>query len=208
MLAVGTTPSMTSHIEEIAGFVESADSLLINVGTMDEDTKQAIAIAIKTLGPHKRFVLDPVFVDRSPPRLRYARTLLQAKPAIIRCNRSEAAALQIPSPETDQSVLALSGATDHVLDGAGHIRIAHGHSYGALVTGAGCALGALMSALLAVEQDAALAAATAFAAYGIAQEIAAQDAEGPGSFAMHLLDTLHHLSAERLDFDLKKMEQE
>ena len=69
-----------------------------------------------------------------------------------------------------------------------------------------CACG-LMSAVLAVEPHADLAAVTAFAAYGIAQEIAAQDAEGPASFAMRLIDALHHLSADRLSYDLQKMEQ-
>jgi hydroxyethylthiazole kinase-like sugar kinase family protein len=64
-----------------------------------------------------------------------------------------------------------------------------------------------MAAVLTVEHDATLAAVTTFAAYGIAQEIAAQDAEGPASFAMRLVDALHHLSADRLAYDLKKMEQ-
>ena len=59
-----------------------------------------------------------------------------------------------------------------------------------------------MAALTAVTGNPALAAATGFAAYGIAQDIAAREAEGPGSFAVRLLDELANLTPERLAYDL------
>jgi hydroxyethylthiazole kinase len=207
LLAVGATPSMTTDAAEIVDFVKHSDSLLVNLGTLDGDRKQAITLALETMASEQRFVLDPVFVDRSPKRLDFARSLLLAKPAIIRCNQTEADALHLVQNHDPQTVLALSGKTDRVIDHTRSITLAHGHPYGSLITGAGCGLSALMSALLAVEQDATYAAVTAFAAYGIAQEIAAQDAEGPASFAMRLIDALHHLSADRLSYDLKNMEQ-
>ena len=207
LLAVGAIPSMTTDANEIADFVKAADSVLINLGTLDGDRKHAIAIALEHIGPDKRFVLDPVFVDRSPQRLAFARTLLTTKPAIIRCNQSEAEALHLTQNHAPETVIAISGAKDLVIDHTRRITLAHGHRYGTLITGAGCGLSALMGALLAVEPDATRAAVTAFAAYGIAQEIAAQDAEGPASFAMRLIEALHHLSADRLSFDMKKMEQ-
>ena len=206
-LAVGAIPSMTTDASEIGDFVKESDSLLVNLGTLDGDRKKAITLALESLGPAKRFVLDPVFVDRSSQRLDYACTLLEAKPAIVRCNQAEAQAMQLLQNRPSPITLALSGPTDEVIGHSNQIRLRHGHAYGAMVTGGGCALSALMAAILAVESDAALAATTGFAAYGIAQEIAAQDAEGPASFAMRLIDALHHLSAERLNYDLQKMEQ-
>ena len=207
LLAMGTTPSMTTDAKEIADFVKAADGLLINLGTLDGDRTQAIAIALETSGAQKRFVLDPVFVDRAPHRLAFARSLLAKKPAIIRCNQQEAEALDVLNHHAPETVLAISGVRDQVIDHTRRINLAHGHRYGALITGAGCGLSAIMSAILVVEPDATLAAVTAFAAYGIAQEIAAQEAEGPASFAMRLIDALHHLTPERLSYDLKKMEQ-
>ena len=208
LLACGAIPSMTTDHEEIADFVKAADGMLINLGTLDPDRKHAITLALETLSPPQRFVLDPVFIERSPHRLNFARTLLKARPAIIRCNEAEAHVLQHDLSSLPHTVLALSGPVDRVITPATTLSVRHGHPYAALVTGGGCALSALMSALLAVEPDAALAAVTAFAAYGIAQEIAAQDAEGPASFALRLIDALHHLTAERLQYDFKKWEQQ
>lgn len=207
LLAIGVTPSMTTDLSEISDFVRAADAVLINLGTLDGDRKQAIALALAQCKSGKPFVLDPVFVDRSPQRLAFARTVLEHKPMIIRCNQAEAEALELIHVRPPATVLALSGARDQVIDHTRRITLSHGHRYGAQITGAGCGLSALMGAVLTVENDATLAAVTAFAAYGIAQEIAAQDAEGPASFAMRLVDGLHHLSAERLAYDLKKMEQ-
>jgi hydroxyethylthiazole kinase len=207
LLSVGVTPSMSTDKDEIKDFVQSADGLLVNLGTLDGDRKQAIGMALESLGPTKSFVLDPVFVNRSPSRLAFARSLISAQPAIVRCNQAEADVLGLSGNAPEKTVLALSGATDRIITKDQNISLGHGHPYGALVTGGGCALSGLMSALLAVEEDAVLAATTAFAAYGIAQEIAAQDAEGPSSFAMRLIDALHHLSADRLCYDLQKMEQ-
>ena len=207
LLSIGVTPSMTTDLCEISDFVRAADAVLINLGTLDGDRKQAIALALAACGPQKPFVLDPVFVDRSPTRLAFARTIVEQGPQIIRCNQAEADALGLTQAQPPATVLAMSGATDQVIDHTRQITLSHGHRYGAQITGAGCGLSALMAAVLTVEHDATLAAVTTFAAYGIAQEIAGQDAEGPASFAMRLVDALHHLSADRLAYDLKKMEQ-
>jgi len=66
------------------------------------------------------------------------------------------------------------------------------------VTGLGCASSALVAACAAVEPDPAVAAAAALTAYGIAAEIAAGRAAGPGSFAMHLIDALAGLDQATL----------
>ena len=54
----------------------------------------------------------------------------------------------------------------------------------------GCAASALTGAFAAVNPSPLRAAAHAMALMGIAGEMAAERAEGPGSFQMHFLDTL------------------
>lgn len=99
------------------------------------------------------------------------------------------------------SVVAISGEVDHLLaltpstDGAGGdqevlVRLGHGDPLLTRVTGAGCALGALMAAFAGVCDDALTAAAAATATLTLAAETAAESARGPGSFAVALLDEL------------------
>ena len=78
LLACGAVPSMTIAPEEIEGFVAQSDAVLINLGTMDlsrtYSAKKAVEIAQKQSKP---FVLDPVFVQASEPRLILAKELMK-----------------------------------------------------------------------------------------------------------------------------------
>ena len=66
------------------------------------------------------------------------------------------------------------------------------------VTAMGCAASALVAACLCVEKDAFVATASALLAFGVAGEIAAQSANGPGSFAVAFIDALHTLDRAAL----------
>jgi hydroxyethylthiazole kinase len=57
---------------------------------------------------------------------------------------------------------------------------------------------AVTAAYAAVERDSLVAAASALAAFGLAGEIAAQGAPGPGTFHVRLYDALAQLTAEAL----------
>ena len=67
----------------------------------------------------------------------------------------------------------------------------------------GCAGAALVCAALAVERDPWLATLAALAAFGVAGELAAQRAHGPGSFAAAMIDALHGLDRGTLRSRLK-----
>jgi hydroxyethylthiazole kinase len=95
-------------------------------------------------------------------------------------------------------VVALTGVTDIVADGARRAAIRNGHPLMGLVTAMGCAGSALLGAALAVEADAWLAAIAALAVLGVAGEIAGANAAGPGSFAVAIIDTLHGLDRATL----------
>ena len=66
------------------------------------------------------------------------------------------------------------------------------------VTGMGCAAGALIAALLAIGANPLQAAVSGLAAIGVAGEIAAETARGPGSFAAGILDALAALDGPTL----------
>ncbi len=209
LLAAGAIPSMSASPEEIEGFVARAGALLVNLGTLDAERRAALPLALTAASKAGvPVVLDPVFVDASPPRLALARKMLEQRPAIIRLNGNEFEALAGHSPtprhvrdfaETKRCVVALTGASDTVSDGEHMITIRNGHALMAQVTGMGCASGALIAALLAVCERPMLAAVSGLTAIGVAGEIAAKTARGPGSFAAGILDALHALDATVLE---------
>lgn len=200
LLACGATPSMTVSPAEVAAFSGRADAVLINIGTLDEDRKEAIRISIDTcqkLG--KPFVLDPVMCHVSPVRLAMAKEISSRSPAIIRANTLEAGALGHGHQTTDaDTILALTGAVDTVRDASNHIEIHNGHPFLSKVTAIGCAQGGLMAALLPVSQSPFVAALAALVWVGIAGENAAVLAKGPGTFQAHLIDQLHMVTLDEL----------
>jgi hydroxyethylthiazole kinase len=208
LLAAGAVPSMTIARDEVKAFVAGADALLINLGTFDPERKQAslaaVAAANKAGIP---WVLDPVFIDRSEPRAAFAKALVAKKPAAVRPNRAEFAALS--DGKTDdrtlaryaklrRTVIGLTGERDIVRDPSRLATIANGHPLMARVTAMGCAASALVAACLAVETDAWRATAAGLILIGVAGEIAGSRARGPGSFTMEILDAVYGLEADTL----------
>jgi len=138
LLAAGCIPSMTLSPEEIGAFVAGAQGLLVNLGTFDAERRGATKIAVDTAARAKLpWVLDPVFVDRAPPRAAFARELIGKRPAVVRLNHAEFAALAGNAPSRDQAIayarangilVALSGETDLVTDGERAVAIGNGHA--------------------------------------------------------------------------------
>jgi len=208
LLAAGCVPSMTLSAEEIAAFVTGSDALLVNLGTFDRERREATGIAVAAAArANVSWVLDPVFIDRSSARADFARGLLARAPKSVRLNGAEFSALTGRQPTCDalavfarenKTVLGLSGETDWVGDGARLATIANGHPLMAKVTAMGCAASALAAACLAVEADAWRATVAGLVMIGVAGEIAAAEAEGPGSFAVAIIDALYNLDGPTL----------
>jgi len=203
LLATGAVPSMTISMGEVGQFVAGAQSLLINLGTFDTARREATLIAVDTASRSRLpWVLDPVFVDRAPPRAAFARELVGRTPAVVRLNHAEFQTLSGSAPTREAvtsyardsaTVVALSGEVDLVTDGKRNAAITNGHVLMAKVTAMGCAGSALLAACLAVEPDPFRAAVSALAIMGVAGEQAGAKASGPGSFAVAILDALHAL---------------
>src|SRR5579885_168087 len=158
LLAAGCVPSMTLTAGEIGGFVASADALLANLGTFDPDRREATLIALDAAEARALpWVLDPVFVERSPPRLAFARELAARRPRVVRLNHAEFTALSGGGATREAAmayaratgvVVALSGADDLVTDGSRAVSVCNGHPLMAKVTAMGCAGSALLAACL------------------------------------------------------------
>jgi hydroxyethylthiazole kinase len=208
LLAIGALPSMTISPEEISPFVARADALLVNLGTFDAERRETVGLGLVAATEKKLpWVLDPVLIDRSPPRAEFARRLVQQHPRAIRLNAGEFAALAQSEPQRtavkkyaaeNRSVIGLTGETDIITDGVREVEIANGHPFMARVTAMGCAGSALVGAFVAVETDPLRATAAALLTLGVAGEIAAESAKGPGSFAASIIDALHNIDGEAL----------
>jgi hydroxyethylthiazole kinase len=223
LLAVGAVPSMTLSPQEIGAFVAGADALLVNLGTFDAERRSAVEAALSAVTENskpssgkpsngKPWLLDPVFIERSPSRAEFARGLLERGPAVVRLNQAEFAALSGHDQAGDAparfakshgTVVALTGGVDIVADGARQVTIVNGDPLMGQVTAMGCAGSAMVAAALAVERDPWLATIAALAAFGVAGEVAARDADGPGSFAVAMIDALHTLDSATLRAHLK-----
>lgn len=212
LLATGASPAMVDNPHEAGSFAALADAVLVNLGTPYDDTVAAMSLAVAgAAAAGTPWVLDPVGAGALGWRTGLARDLAGSAPAIVRGNASEILALAggaggkgVDTVDSPQSalvaarrmarehgvVVAVSGAVDHLTDGARVIRVANGDVLLTKVTGVGCALGALMAAFCGVVDDALLAATAATATLTVAAEAAAAAGQGPGTFAVALLDAL------------------
>jgi hydroxyethylthiazole kinase len=209
LLAAGVIPSMTLAVDEVADFVADAQALLINLGTLDADRREACSMALTVAGAASiPWVLDPVFIDRSGPRAHFADELVTQEPRAIRLNAAEFATLAGVKADEGaleryaremSTVVGLTGAVDLVSDGDGRIaKISNGHPLMTLVTGMGCAGSALVAACLAVEPDAWQATGAALIMLGVAGEVAADQTQAPGRFALEIVDALYGLDRATL----------
>ena len=209
LLAAGAIPSLTMSEAEIGAFVQTADAVLVNLGTLDPERLRAIEIAVhhaaKTRVP---WLLDPVFVDRSELRLDYAKELLARKPAAVRLNGAEFKALTGAPPNVEAvrlaansrgTIMALTGEVDIVSDGERVATIRNGDPLMGKVTAMGCAESALASAALAAAGDDPFAAVVAaLTVFGIAGELAATLSKGPGTLALSVIDALHGMTPDMI----------
>ena len=208
LLAAGAVPSMTIAPEEVADFVAGTDALLVNLGTLDGARRDAIGIAIDTASElGVRWLLDPVFIERSRMRALFAQALVRMRPTAVHLNSDEfatiagaegtPAALTRYATETG-AVIALTGEADLVADGLHTMSIANGHPWMSMITAMGCAGAALIAACLAVEPEPWRAVAAGLLAIGVAGEVAAESARGPGSLAVGIIDALYRLDRSEL----------
>lgn len=222
LLAAGAAPVMAHAENEVEEMVALAGALVLNIGTLDDVWVGSMLKAGKKAGElGVPVILDPVGAGATKLRTEAARRILgETRVTVVRGNASEILALGggsaktrgVDSADTVEEAaeragelarelgvpVAITGAVDFVTDGSRVVRVSNGHPLMGCVTGTGCGATALIGAYAAVDGDPVSAAATALSCYGLAGELAAEGAAGPGSFMIRFLDALHGLTGARV----------
>lgn len=218
LLAAGAAPAMVDAPEEAGLLAGVASAVLVNLGTLTAQQAAGMRVAVSAAQDAAvPWVLDPVAIGALPMRTKLAGDLAERRPAVVRGNASEIAAIVggvggrgVDSTATPDDVAeaavevarrfgtiaAVSGSVDLLTDGRRTVRIAAGNVRLTQVTGVGCALGALIAACCAVTDDALLAAAAATSLVCAAGDEAAASTTGLGSFAVALIDAISTMSPE------------
>jgi hydroxyethylthiazole kinase len=213
LLALGAAPAMVESPDEVAAFAASADAVVVNLGTLTPNRAAVMRTAVgAAITARRLWALDPVGAGAIVSRTAFALELCRLRPTAIRGNASEIlglagevgggrgvdtgassdaaiAAAQRLAASTG-AVVAVTGKVDYITDGARVIALYNGNAMMTSVTGMGCAATAIVGACLAVSADALQGVAHALAMTGIAGEMAARTAHGPGSLMVGYLDAL------------------
>lgn len=231
LLAAGASPVMAHAHEEVLDMVAIAQSLVLNIGTLEpawiESMRLALGAAAKRGIPT---VLDPVGAGATPYRNASIELLLNtAAPSVIRGNGSEimsVAGANVQTKGVDSSagandalssaralvsrtggVVCVSGVTDHVVDSNRWALLSNGHPWMTKITGVGCSATALIGAFCAVQPDAWRATVSAMALMGVVGEVAAEKAvvrkQGVGTMQVLMLDELQLLDQPMFEARLK-----
>lgn len=222
LLAIGASPVMAHAPQEVAAMVNFAGSLVINIGTLSDAWIDSMEIAMKAAADtNTPIVFDPVGAGATPLRTDTVKRLFTAaSPTIIRGNGSEIQACVTEGVKTKgvdslasadsalgaaqalhdtyDCTIVVSGATDYIVGSSETVGIQNGDALMTKVTGLGCTATVLCGAFAAVNPNFQQAAAHAMAVMGIAGEMAAEKADGPGTLQLHFLDALYNIDEDAL----------
>jgi len=223
LLAIGASPVMSAAPEEIETLVEHASAVVLNIGTL---TQAQLALMHQALSRaqqlRKPVVLDPVGAHATAYRCQAALSLLQTTGiTVLRGNAAETAALAhkpgqgkgVDSQtathdvaadaqslaQTYGCVVAMSGATDFVINPHQITHYTSGDPILTRITGMGCTASALLGAFLAVNPDAMTSAQALYTLLGWIISHLSSSIKGPASLQVQLLDQLFHLDPLVLD---------
>ncbi|UVC28076.1 hydroxyethylthiazole kinase [Pantoea sp. SOD02] len=219
LLALQASPAMVIDPEEAAQFAGFADAVLINVGTLTCDRRDAMLAAVQAAqAAGTPWTLDPVAVGALSLRTEFCQQLLSLQPSAIRGNASEILALAHQATggrgvdslhQADaalsaaqqlardfKTIVAVTGEVDYVTDGAQTLAIPGGSPLMTRVVGTGCALSAVVAAFTSLPGDRLQHVAAACRVMSLAGELAARQVAGPGSFVAAFLDMLWTLEVK------------
>ncbi|MGY6741531.1 MAG: hydroxyethylthiazole kinase [Cecembia sp.] len=222
LLAAGASPIMAHAQPEVKDMVNIVGALVVNIGTLDEYWSESmLQAAAHAHAIQKPWVLDPVGAGATSYRNEILSKLLQFQPSVIRGNASEImslASVNIKSKGVDSTnssdealeagtqlskqtgaVVVISGEVDYIIDRERIAKVKNGNPIMSKVTGMGCTASALTGAMIAIEKDRFLASTAAMALMGVAGDIAAEKADGPGTLQLHFYDALYNLKSEEFE---------
>lgn len=221
ILAIGGAPIMSDEISEAGEIAGNASAVVINIGTLNERTVEAmLAAGVSANKKGIPVILDPVGVGATKYRTAVTKILLdKVKFAVIRGNVSEISAIYggkstnkgVDAASVDimdindiaemakklskdtGAVIAVSGKVDVIANKNTAYAVYNGSYYMSRITGSGCMLSCVLGAFCGAVDSYLEASVCAVAAMGIAGEMAEKKMEGTGSFRMHMIDGLSNM---------------
>lgn len=220
ILCAGGSPAMVEHPGEAGEFVNFAQALYLNLGTLTSEQEAAMLAASRQAAlKGVPLIIDPVACGVIPRKLQVLDhirqtgqiTLLKGNIAEIKSLAGlqgqargvdsmdsgeglEGACRQLSQQE--KAIVAATGAIDVVASGDKAAQISNGSSLFQSITGAGCMVAGVIAACIGTPgADPFLASITGLVAYNIAGErAAARSGENPGTFREMLFDSLYNLT--------------
>lgn len=227
--AFGALPVMAHAKEEVQDMAGIASALVLNIGTLTPQLVEAMLLAAEKANERGiPVVLDVVGAGATPLRTDKVEEILgKVKIDVIKGNAGEIATLAkvkaevrgVESVSAEGNVnefagklanernatVVVTGKEDFV-SGQENFVVKNGHELLGKVVGTGCMVASVIGAFAAVEKNYAKAAAAALSCFGIAAELAAKEAKGPGSFKENFYDEVYNLSAENIN-KMQKIEK-
>lgn len=213
LLASGSYPIMSNSVKELEELLNIADSLYINIGTLDDHFMEMAINAskiAKKLG--KPIVLDPTGSGASKIRTEASRELMQYAD-VIKGNTSEIISLNSKlenSKGVDAShpidialnnakeivkkynnIVVITGSVDYILSKDSEQINNTGVPIMTKVTGMGCALGAVLAGFVAIEKSTACILNAVYY-YGKSGEEAFKKCTDIGNFSNYFLTELNN----------------
>lgn len=216
ILAIGASPTMAHHIEEVVEFSRRADCLLINLGATEYLDQIYEASKVEWV----KKIFDPVGVAASSFRRKHALEIIeQFRPQVIRGNASEIISLSLNTSTArgvdeelrtgigleelevlikdfankSKAIVVCSGKTDLISDGKEVYRVDNGSAMMKSITGSGCMSSGVIATFFSVNPslEAVISACVFMALCGeLAEKLTLDQGAGSGSFKINLMDSL------------------
>lgn len=229
--AFGALPVMAHAVEEVEEMAGIANALVLNIGTLTPALIDSMMHAGKAANRKGiPIVLDAVGAGAT--RLRTESTLKLMKEleiGVVKGNAGEIATIagvkaEVKGVESmkvkgevkkiarklageNKNVVAITGKEDIVTDGRKTYIVGNGHAMMGSIVGTGCMAASVIGAFCGVERDLTKATASALVCFGIAGELAAKKARGPGTFKELFYDSAYNLDGKTIE-SMKKVYEE
>jgi len=223
LLAIGASPMMIHAHSEVQDATKIADSLVINIGTLDEYWAESMYRASETAKKHQKpWILDPVGAGLSPFRNQVIQKLIENKPTVIRGNASEIIAINdtiitagkgVDSTHKSEdairsaqaiyaktgAIVCVSGEKDYVV-AEKIMQIHNGHPLMTKVTGLGCSATAIIAAFLALQTSSFIETVSGTAIFSLAGQLATpKQATLPGTLQVELYNELYTMGERTIE---------
>jgi hydroxyethylthiazole kinase len=223
----GALPVMAYAKEEVEQMVGAAGALVLNIGTLTPELVDTMLLAARAANRRGiPVILDAVGAGATSLRTDSTLTILDGvRVDVLKGNYGEMAAvagqagrvtgvesLGVTGEPKDiakslsekyKNAVAMTGKTDIVSGHGQTYLVDNGAPIMGTIVGTGCMASSVIACFAAVEPDMAKAATAALAAFGIAGEVAANFAAGPGSYRAALYDAVHSLNRDYIDTYLR-----